>query len=313
MTTLVQGYEGLVCDLDGVVYVGPTAVPHAVEALSAVDVPVVYATNNASRTPHEVAEHLTRLGIPCRPEQVVTSSEAAAWLLAADLAEGERVLAVGGAGVAAALEQRGFVPVLPKDASDGPVPAAVVQGYGSQVCHADLAEAAYAIEAGARWIATNTDGTLPTERGIAPGNGTLVAAVARATGRDPDAVAGKPGPPLYLLAAERLGVDAARLLGVGDRLDTDVEGGVRAGTDVLLVLTGVDDVDAALDAPEGRRPSMVAPDLRWLHHDPDSGDPSVHAVAEAVHGLYRALDASAEDVDTRRESARTMIARMRDE
>lgn len=309
MSSLAERYAAVVCDLDGVVYRGPTAVEHAVEALNALTVPVVYATNNASRTPVDVAEHLCALGVRCTPEQVVTSSDAAAWLLSDEVAAGAEVLAVGGAGVPVALEAAGFVPLRPDAMGERAVPAAVVQGYGPAVTAADLAEAAYAVEAGARWVATNTDATLPTHRGVAPGNGSLVAAVARAVGHEPHVVAGKPYPPLYLLAAARLGVDASRVLAVGDRLDTDIDGAGRAGMDSLLVLTGVDDLESAMAAPPARRPTFVAPDLRWLHRDPDAGEASVAALGAA---LERARDA-APDTDTRLVDAFSLLSRMSDE
>ncbi|MBR7742085.1 HAD-IIA family hydrolase [Phycicoccus sp. BSK3Z-2] len=262
MTPVLGRFDAVVCDLDGVVYRGPSPVRHAVEALSALEVPVLYATNNASRAAGDVAAHLQDLGVPCAAEDVLTSSDAAAWLLSEDTESGP-VLCIGGSGVARAVADAGFEPVTAAQARDV-APVAVVQGYGPDVSASDLAEAAYAVQAGARWVATNTDGTLPTDRGTAPGNGTLVAAVARAVGRPPDLVAGKPGPALYLLGARRLGVAAERVLAVGDRLETDVEGAVAAGMESLLVLTGVDDLEAALEAPAERRPTVVAPDLRWL-------------------------------------------------
>ncbi|WP_299445598.1 HAD-IIA family hydrolase [uncultured Phycicoccus sp.] len=304
MTSLAERYEAVVCDLDGVVYRGPSAVRHAVEALDALSIPVVYATNNASRTPAEVAAHLGALGVTCTAEQVVTSSDAAAWLLTDEVAPGAEVLAVGGAGVAVALEAAGFVPVRADGAAERAVPAAVVQGYGPAVSAADLAEAAYAVEAGARWVATNTDATLPTDRGVAPGNGSLVAAVARAVGHDPAVVAGKPHPPLYLLAAARLDLDVSRVLAVGDRLDTDIEGARRAGMDSLLVLTGVDDLEAAVGAPTEQRPTFIAPDLRWLHRDPDAGEPSLTALGTAVE---RARDAPP-DEDSRLVEAYSLLS-----
>lgn len=253
-------YEGLVCDLDGVVYRGPHAVPYAVESLVACGKPIVFATNNASRTPGDVADHLTSLGLTCRAEDVVTSSQAAAWVLMDRIERGSPVLAIGGPGVAAALSERGFA--LVDSADDDPV--AVVQGYGSQVSASDLAEAAYAVHKGALWVATNTDATLPTDRGVAPGNGSLVAAVATATGREPDVVAGKPHAPCYLLAAERLGCDPGQLLAVGDRLDTDIAGAVAASMDSLLVLTGVSTLKEARCAPDRQGPTFVADDLRAL-------------------------------------------------
>ncbi len=289
---LVTRYAAVVCDLDGVVYRGPTAVPHAVEVLGGLDVPVLYATNNASRSPADVATHLRDLGLACTPDAVATSSQAGAWLLADRLAAGSPVLAVGGAGVSVALAEAGLRPVLPADAACTPVDA-VLQGYGPAVTATDLAEAAYAVEGGATWVATNTDGTLPTDRGVAPGNGSLVAAVERAVGHPPHLVAGKPAPPLYLLCAGRLDLPAERVLAVGDRLDTDIEGAVAAGMDSLLVLTGVDDLRACLEAPPQRRPTWVAPDLRALVADPDDGDQGLVVLADAMRAVHAARDAGA--------------------
>ena len=296
---LVARYAAVVCDLDGVVYRGPTAVPHAVEVLGGLDVPVLYATNNASRSPADVATHLRALGLACTPDAVATSSQAGAWLLADRLAAGSPVLAVGGAGVSAALAEAGLRPVLPADARHTPVEA-VLQGYGPAVTATDLAEAAYAVEGGATWVATNTDGTLPTDRGVAPGNGSLVAAVERAVGHPPHLVAGKPAPPLYQLCAGRLELPVDRVLAVGDRLDTDIEGAVAAGMDSLLVLTGVDDLRACLEAPPQRRPTWVAPDLRALVADPDDGDHGLVVLADAVRAVYAARDAAATDNEVAR-------------
>ena len=141
-------------------------------------------------------------------------------------------------------------------------PAAVVQGYGPLVDWAALAEASVAIRAGALWVATNTDRTLPSGRGPLPGNGALVAALRTALEREPDVVVGKPEPALFRTAAQLHG--AARPLVVGDRLDTDIEGAVRAGLDSLLVLTGVNTVEDVLDAPATRRPTYIARDLGGL-------------------------------------------------
>ena len=288
--SLVSRYAAVVCDLDGVVYRGPVAVPHAVRALGSLEVPVLYATNNASRRPADVAEHQEQLGLTCAAESVATSSQAGAWLLSERLEAASSVLALGGPGVAAALEEVGLTPVLPAQAEDTRV-AAVLQGYGPQVTAADLAEGAYAIQQGATWVATNTDATLPTDRGVAPGNGSLVGAVERAVGRAPDLVAGKPGPPLYLMCADRLGLPVTDVLAVGDRLDTDIEGAVAAGMDSLLVLTGVDDLSACLEAPPHSRPTWVAPDLRSLVRDPAEGSPSLVDLATAVGAVHAARDA----------------------
>lgn len=262
---LLERYAGIVCDLDGVVYRGPQAVDHAVAALSVLDVRVLYATNNASRPPEEVAAHLAELGLEATAGDVVTSSQAGAAVLVELLAGSATVLAVGGPGVAEALRDGGFRVVTARQARDvgGIEPDAVLQGYGADVTAADLAEAAYAVAAGALWVATNTDATLPTERGTAPGNGTLVAAVARATGTEP-AVVGKPHAPLYQLCAHRLGLDVRSVLAVGDRLDTDIAGASEAGMDSVLVLTGVDSVTSLSAAGPSMRPTYLVEDLRFL-------------------------------------------------
>ena len=293
---LLAAYAALVCDLDGVVYRGPDPVEGAIEALSAATVPVLYATNNASRPAETVAGHLRELGLECTPGQVATSSEAAAWLLSDRLAPGAEVMVVGGIGARLALEAAGFTPVTPASRRAGEShPVAVLQGYGADVTASELSEAAYAVQDGALWVATNTDATLPTDRGVAPGNGSLVAAVARAVGRGPDLVAGKPEAPLYLLCARRLGLAVTSVLAIGDRLDTDIEGAVAAGADSLLVLTGVDDLDAVLAAPPHRRPTWVAPDLGFLHVDPSAAPhgASLADLAAAVAAVHDAHDRGA--------------------
>ncbi|TXR51754.1 HAD-IIA family hydrolase [Quadrisphaera setariae] len=260
-STLAEAHDLLLFDLDGVVYVGEDAVPGAVEAIGrAYDDgrAVGYATNNASRTPQEVADHLRRLGIGARDAEVTTSSQAAAQLVLERLGAGARVLPVGGPGVRAALLEAGLEPVTPTDDR----PAAVVQGFGRQLGWSDLADAAAAVRGGALWVATNTDLTLPTERGPAPGNGSLVGAVRNAVDVDP-LVAGKPQPTLFHAAAQRAG--AHHPLVVGDRLDTDVAGAVNSGMTGALVLTGLTSALALVSAPAGQRPDLVLPDLGALH------------------------------------------------
>ena len=269
-TTLADAYRGIVCDLDGVVRRGPVAVPDAVGVLTALtrrSVPVVYATNNASLTPQDIARQLQGLGLQVAAEDVVTSSQAGAAHLAGCLPPGSAVLAVGGPGVSVALTEVGLHPVT--GTHDGAV--AVLQGYGPDVSATDLAHAAYAVEAGARWVATNLDSTLPTQHGVAPGNGALVAAVTVATGVQPVAV-GKPEPPLYALAVARLGCPAGDALAIGDRLDTDIAGATAAGLDSLWVLTGVDGLVSFAQAPGRPTPTYTATDLRALALPPQRAD-----------------------------------------
>ncbi|KJK10545.1 HAD family hydrolase [Terrabacter sp. 28] len=242
---LIAAYDGVVCDLDGVVYRGDDPVPDAPKALRDLrtrGVQVIYATNNASRVVAEVAEHLAGLGAPATPDDVVTSAEAGAAQLARSLPAGARVLALGGEGVAEALTRAGLEPVRPRDRGDDAGPnrvAAVLQGLGRDLTVWDFETAARLLGTGLPWVATNDDATLPLPWGQAPGNGAYVDLLVTALGRRPDVV-GKPHPPLYRLALDHLGTDASRTLAIGDRLATDIDGAAAAGLDSAWVLTGVD-------------------------------------------------------------------------
>ena len=244
-------------DLDGVLYLGADAVPGAPEAVAsaaAAGLRAAYVTNNAARTPAAVADHLSELGIPAQVQDVVTSAQAAATLVAGLVPAGSAVLVVGGEGLVVALRERGLVPV---DEAAGA--AAVVQGFSPDVGWRLLAQGAYAVAAGLPWVASNMDLTVPTAGGTAPGNGSLVAAVAAAGGRGPDAVAGKPQTSMHRESVERTG--ARSPLVIGDRLDTDIEGARRAGVDSLLVLTGVSGPRDLVLAPKALRPTYVSIDL----------------------------------------------------
>lgn len=261
MSALAAQFDALLFDLDGVVYVGAHAVPHAAEAIRAVRADGVrcsYITNNAARMPETVAQHLRDIGIDCTVDEVVTSPQAAVTLLADIVPAGSRVLVIGGPGIADELSARGYVPVSSLD--DAPV--AVMQGFSPDLGWRDLAEATFAVRAGLPWIATNPDRTFPTPRGAAPGNGAMVALVAGAAGRGPDAVAGKPEPPLLREAIARCG--AQRPLMIGDRLDTDIIAGWNIGIPTLLVLTGVTEPEEILRAPASERPTFLGADLRVL-------------------------------------------------
>jgi ribonucleotide monophosphatase NagD (HAD superfamily) len=167
------------------------------------------------------------------------------------------VLLVGGEGLRIPLEERGLRCVSSLD--DEPV--AVVQGFHPDVDWRSLAEASYAIESGLPWFASNTDMTIPTARGVAPGNGSLVQAVSNATGATPT-VSGKPERALFDETLERMAAD--RPLMVGDRLDTDIDGAIGAGIDSLAVLSGVNSLSDVAALPAGRRPTFVGPDLSAL-------------------------------------------------
>lgn len=215
-----------------------------------------------------MAAHLVELGLPALQDQVLTSAQAGAGLVAALLPAGGTVLAVGGPGVMAALEEIGldFVPAG-NDLPDTPDRVdAVLQGFGRDIGWRTLARAAFAVSTGVPWVATNVDRTIPVEGGIAPGNGTLVAAVAAAARREPDQIAGKPYPAILRLAAEQM--HAGSPLVVGDRLDTDIEGALAADMPALMVLTGV---SGALDlwrATPHQRPTYISGDLSGLNRPP---------------------------------------------
>jgi glycerol 3-phosphatase-2 len=268
-------YDVALLDLDGVVYVGPAAVPGvpaALEAAASAGMRLGFVTNNAARTPEQVATHLTELGVAARPDDVITSSQAAATVVAELIGPGGRVLPVGGPGVAAALTAAGLTVV--ERAEDSP--AAVVQGYGPQVGWAQLAEAVVAVRGGARHVATNTDATIPSPRGVLPGNGALVGVVSAVTGQRP-LVTGKPDPAMHAECVRRTG--ARRPLVVGDRLDTDIEGARRAGADSLLVLSGVATPADLLSAGPDHRPDLLAPDAAGVL----VAHPEVTAVEGAWH------------------------------
>ena len=259
--SVLAKYDGLLLDLDGVLYLGREAIPFAAEAVKQAEArgcAAAYVTNNASRSPTEIASQLMSYGITCQPDQVLTSAQVAVEWLTENYPECRRVLAVGGPGLREALNDCG----LTVSGRFEDVEQVVVQGFGPDVSWRDLAQASYALRAGCTWVATNLDLTVPTSEGEALGNGSLVAALTAATGRMPDVSTGKPAAAPFLTAAARLKSD--RPLVVGDRLDTDIAGGVAAGFDSLLVLTGVGTVHDLLEAPPTLRPTHVGADLRGI-------------------------------------------------
>jgi HAD superfamily hydrolase (TIGR01450 family) len=226
---------------------------------------LAFVTNNASRPPHSVADHLDELGVAAKAAEVVTSAQAAAHYLADRLPGGARVLVVGTTGLTEALRERGLLPV---DDANGQVDA-VVQGYSPELTWAQFAEGAVAINRGVLWVATNVDRTIPSARGPLPGNGAFVVAMSHATGREP-VVTGKPDPTMHRESVLRS--HAERPIVVGDRLDTDIEGANAAGCASLLVFTGVTTPAELLGAGPKSRPTYLAADLGGLlvaHPQPD--------------------------------------------
>lgn len=257
---LSSTYDVAVLDLDGVVYVGPHAIEGAPEALNRAQsggMHLAFVTNNAARPPETVGEHLRELGVDARDEDVVTSAQAAARLLAAQLPSGSKVFLLGGVGLEEALLERGLVPVTePSDEV-----AAVVQGFGPDLLWKQVMQGAALVRSGLPWVASNTDMTIPTASGVGPGNGALVRLVSEFAEREPQ-VAGKPMAPLFEETLTRVG--GARPLVIGDRLDTDIEGAVTMGWDSLLVLTGVTGLEELVRAGKQERPTYISPDLAAL-------------------------------------------------
>jgi glycerol-1-phosphatase len=256
---LCREYDGALLDLDGVLYLGPEPIPfaaHAVGRARAEGMRCVFVTNNSSRRADVVAGHLSSLGIGAEPEDVVTSAHAAVAWLAQRLPPGSEVLVVGTDALAEDLRDAGLRPVRRAEGAQ-----AVIQGLGPDTSWKDLAEACVAVHGGVPWVAGNQDSTYPSVRGLLPGNGAFISVIAGVTGRRP-VVVGKPEPELHSIGVARAA--AERPLVVGDRLDTDILGAVRAGSDSLLVLTGVTDRAQLLAAPPEMRPTFVSSDLRGL-------------------------------------------------
>ncbi|MFW6774814.1 HAD-IIA family hydrolase [Nocardioides sp. CPCC 205120] len=256
---LGEAHDLVMLDLDGVVYVGGEGVPGAAAHLAEVrsrGTRLAFVTNNASRPPGVVAAHLGEVGVPAEVADVVTSAQAAAVRLHARWGAGARVVALGAAGLVEALEEVGLVPVGAEDEA-----VAVATGYGPDVVWRDLMTVAVRIRDGLPWTASNTDGSIPTPRGPAPGHGVLVAMLQGFTGVTPE-VAGKPSPPLLETTIERCA--AERPLMVGDRLDTDIDGGIAVDVPTLLVMTGVSGLADLATCAAGHRPSYLAADLGGL-------------------------------------------------
>lgn len=254
-------YDTVLADLDGVVYEGTKAIANAVESLNKLQadgVAVGYVTNNSSRTPETIAAQLAAFGLNVSAEHIIGSAQTGTELLATMVEPGSKILVVGGEGLRSRVASAGFVVVDSADEN----PAGVIQGFAPDVAWKHLAEAAYAIQAGAKWVATNSDWTLPQERGLAPGNGTLVSAVHTAVGQLP-VVAGKPEPAIFVTALRQFETDAA--LFIGDRIDTDITGANRAGIASALVMTGVSTRKELLGTKAEGRPTYILANLAELH------------------------------------------------
>jgi glycerol 3-phosphatase-2 len=237
-----------------VLWRGAQPVPGSVEAVASLRAAgwrVVFLTNNANPTIGSYVERLAGMGVSARPEEIVTSAQAAAALLARGLGRGSRVLVCGGPGLEEAVRDRGVVGQHPA--------AAVVVGFDRGFDFDRLHRASMAVREGARFVATNVDPTFPDGDGLLPGNGALVAAVATAAGSEPE-VAGKPEAPYVDLVRERCG---ERGLMVGDRPSTDGALADALGWPFALVLSGVAGSTGGEPVPDPP-PPYVEQDLATL-------------------------------------------------
>lgn len=297
---LVDSHDLLMLDLDGVVYVGPAAVPGApvhITRAQAGGVQVAYVTNNASRTPDQVANHLQSLGVVADAADVVTSAQAAAHVLAQRHSPGSKVFVIGGPALFTALEEESLQPVSQADDDV----AAVVSGSHQDLLWSTLTEGAMLVRSGVPWVASNADLTVPLAHGLAPGHGAQVELIRSFANSEPT-VAGKPHRALFDETVRRVG--GRRPLVVGDRLDTDIAGANATGVESLLVLTGVSGLADIVRAPEALRPTYISMDLGGLfeaHPVPTVVDPDPSGPSGQVYAAGRWLG-SVEDGQLRIES-----------
>lgn len=274
MPTFHNGYDGLLCDLDGVVYAGRQPILSAIETLNILmsdGVAVVFVTNNASKSADEVAGRLVALGVATDRHHVMTSAQAVVHVLQRDYdPDNGPVLVTGSAQLAELIQSAGFG--ITTIAGDNP--QVVVQGFNPQLGWTDLAEASFAIQRGAAWLASNLDLTIPLAEGTAPGNGSLVNAVAQATGTRPTLAAGKPAPVMFVTMAQKFGMQ--RPLVVGDRLDTDMLGATNAGFDGALIETGIHRRRDIPFFPQAATPTWVMSELSELLAPPQSSQEVDH-------------------------------------
>lgn len=265
MSAVIDAYDAAVFDLDGVIYLGDEAVPGVAEAIGVLrdrGVRLGFVTNNAARSPQDVADHLQRLGVAATADDIVTSAQAVARLMAARFPEGSPVLVAGTEALVDEIRAVGLVPVA--SSAEGPV--AVVVGYAPALTWGRINDACFAVQAGAAWYGCNPDRTRPQVEGRAIGLGTMLDAMRETMpGREP-ILAGKPLRPLLDETLRRLG--ARRPIFVGDRLDTDIEGAHVVGIDSLFVLSGSHGPEDLLAAPPEHRPTYVAADISGLLQEP---------------------------------------------
>jgi 4-nitrophenyl phosphatase len=248
--------RAVVMDMDGVLWRGSAVLPGAPEWLAHLrtrGIPFALATNNSSKAPSDYVVKLDELGLGAvDPAQIITSGIATRSYLQSRYPSGTPIHVVGGDGLKTLLSDAGYP--LADDAR------VVVVGIDFNLTYARLKQAALLIRAGAEFIGTNADATFPMPDGLAPGAGSLLAALRTATGVEP-LVMGKPNPPMFQAALAALGAAPEHTLMIGDRLDTDIQGAHAVGMKTALVLTGVTtaaDLDGTASPPDAVYPDLIA-------------------------------------------------------
>jgi 4-nitrophenyl phosphatase len=234
---LLANLFGLILDMDGVLWEGETPLPGMPEFLSFLrgeKIRFILATNNASLTPERYVQKLARMGAEVRREEILTSATATAEYLKTVTRPGEAIFILGEEGLVQAIEAAGLQAADPEELHA----AYVVCGMDRGLTWQKLAAATINLRGGARFIGTNPDLTFPTERGIAHGNGAILAALTAASGVKPTII-GKPFPSIYRMALRKLGLPKSHVVVLGDRLETDILGARKAGLKSILVLTGI--------------------------------------------------------------------------
>lgn len=251
----LQTIKHLIIDMDGVLYLGDQPAPRLQEFFAFLrerSLRFTLATNNSTRTPQDYAAKLERMGVKVSPSEVLVSGQATARFLAREYPRGTRAHVFGMPALKQAMTEEGFV-LADEDVQ------LVVASMDREVTFEKLKRATLLIRGGARFIATNLDPTNPTEEGLLPGTGAMIAALETASETKPQAI-GKPEPTMYQLAMEQMGATAETTAAIGDRADTDILGGKRAGITTICVLSGSSDRAEA----EAYQADMIFDDIAHL-------------------------------------------------
>ena len=258
--SLIDSYDCVLLDLDGVVYLGKTPIDNAVKTIKELQkrsVNIAVITNNGSVTAKSVSKWMKDFGLDFKASSIVTSSQTLCWYLKDKYPKGSKVLVVGSESLKESVTEAGFKFVAKAEKD----PVVVVNGIDADVSQKDLAEMCFAISKDVDWVSTNGDYTFPTEKGLAPGNGAFNALITSITGKTP-LLMGKPEPHMFKQAAELF--SSKNPIVVGDRLDTDIQGANKAGFKSMCVLTGVSDMTQIQQASLSTAPTYVGKDLSAL-------------------------------------------------